>query len=312
MVTFRTLTLEEMPTAIQLWVDVFGVEAAFFQTLIDGDPADWVSLGAFEDDRLVSSVHVFMRWFRDRDATPLKVGGIGSVSTLPEARSKGYSSKLLQMAIKEMETRECVWSYLGTGVNDHYAKQGWRTVSTQCFRGKLKEVNSAEVLATDTVSDSLLASMCQVHLHCFRSKPMSNGRAPVMWDTAVRYRLTGANDEVFTQFDDKWLKAYLVTRRWEGRMEIVEAACAPGADAILDDLIAKRMAYAYTQGVRNVTSMIAEQGVGHQAFVSACSEVNPAEDRAWMVLPIANRITLPDLVALHADPRGRRSDLDNF
>ena len=64
MVTFRTLTPEEMPTAVQLWVDVFGVEAPFFQTLLDGDPPGGVSVGAFEDGKLVSSVHVFIRWFR--------------------------------------------------------------------------------------------------------------------------------------------------------------------------------------------------------------------------------------------------------
>lgn len=312
MVTFRTLTPEEMPTAVQLWVDVFGVEAPFFQTLLDGDPPGGISVGAFEDGKLVSSVHVFIRWFRNREGLPQKVGSIGSVSTLPEARKKGYSGKLLELAIQEMEARDCVWSYLGTGVNDHYARYGWRSVSTPCFKGILSEASDAQPVNKEIVTDGLLDQMGQLYLDFTRDIPMTNGRSRTMWQTAVKYRVTQANDEVFVARADGEMVAYLVSRRSDDRIDLIETACKEGFAEQMCGLIHKRLQAAKAEGIPMVLSTLPELSDGHRAFVDCCDKTWSCEDRAWMVRPIAGRISLPDLVAIHADRRARRSDLDNF
>jgi GNAT superfamily N-acetyltransferase len=312
MATYRTLFQDEIPTAVKLWVDVFGIEAPFFQTLLDGDEPDGVSVGAFEGDSLVSSVHVFIRWFRDREGNPQKVGAIGSVSTLPDARAQGHSSRLLQLAIQEMTARDCIWSYLGTGVNDHYAKQGWRTVSTANFRGVLDPSTTAEFLEPAKVTESLLDDMAGVFLTYSTKIPMTNARTRSMWQTAIRYRVSGASDEVFTVYKGDELRAYLVTRGSESNLELVEGAFVEGAEAEFKDLVRKRVALAGSKGGRKATCLLPEASVGFAVFKEECNEVLPAEDRAWMVRPIADRITWSDLVAILADPRGRRSELDNF
>ncbi len=309
---FRTLNKEEIPAAVKLWVEVFQMETSFFQTLLDGDAPDAVSLGAFDGDRLVSSVHVFIRWFRDREGRPQKVGSIGSVSTLPEYRSKGCSGRLLQMAIREMGSRECIWSYLGTGVNDHYAKQGWRTVSTPFFRGTLDDLSEADQLEKATITEELIDEMAALHMAYTRKRPMANARSRYMWLCAVWYRVTGDIDEVYVSRTGKELDAYLVVRQHADQIELIEGICKEGSDKSLRDLVRLRLAIAASQGIVKVESKFAEDSEGHAAFVESCRKVTPAEDRSWMALPIADRISWPDLAALHADPRGRRSDLDNF
>jgi len=308
MTSYRLLTAEEIPSAVQLWVEVFAVEAEFFNSLLRGGDADDFSVGAFEDGRIVSSVHVFMRWFRDREGRPQKVGGIGSVSTLSDHRAKGHSSKLLALAVEGMAARGCVWSYLGTGVNPHYARAGWRTVSTPFFTGQPKPATEAVDLQKQTVTDSFLDQMAMVHSAYSRSRPMANDRSPAIWAHAVRYRVTRPEDEVFARFSGENLVAYLVCNRSQQDVEFVEAACLPGGEGELQSLIRRRIASASGQ----VTSSIEENGPAHPAFVEACSRVTRREDLAWMVRPIAEGVGFPELMAIQGDPRGRRSGLDNF
>jgi len=308
MTSYRLLTAEEIPSAVQLWVEVFAVEAEFFNSLLRGGDADDFSVGAFEEGRIVSSVHVFMRWFRDREGRPQKVGGIGSVSTLPDHRAKGHSSKLLALAIEGMAARGCVWSYLGTGVNPHYARAGWRTVSTPYFTGHSKPVTDSVELQKQPVTDWLLEQMAVVHTDYSRSRPMANDRSPAIWSHAVRYRVSRPEDEVFARFSGTDLTAYLVCNRNQEGVELVEATCLTGFEDDLQNLARQRIASASGQ----VTSSLEEGGPAHLAFMEACSRVTRREDLAWMVRPIANGVGFPELMAIQGDPRGRRSGLDNF
>ena len=312
MVEYRLLSELEMPAALRLWVNVFGVEAQFFQTLLDSAESDDFSVGAFDGRKLVSSVHVFTRRFRDTEGNPNKVGGIGSVSTLPGARSKGHSSRLLQMSIAEMAARGFQWSYLGTGVNDHYARHGWRSVSTPYFKGTIREPNPSGPIEKAEVTDALLAEMAIVHEAHTAKTPMANARSKKMWDHAVRYRLTCPPDEVFTSYEGGKLAAYLVTRQFEDNLQFVESACLVGAEDSLRDLVQGRLGLAASKGMTKIGCSLAAEDPAVQICRSACPDLQPAEDRAWMVQPIADRISLPALVSIHADPRARRSDLDNF
>lgn len=93
MATYRTVTPEEVPAAVSLWDEVFGVGRVFFESLLAGDGPDAHDrlLVAEEDGKFVSSVHVFLRRQRDLEGTPRQVGAIGSVSTLPDHRGRGHS-----------------------------------------------------------------------------------------------------------------------------------------------------------------------------------------------------------------------------
>ena len=76
-----------------------------------------------ENYRIVSHVGLFPIHIASA-GTQLTLGGIGGVATLPEARGKGYMTRLLKHAIDEMRVRGYPVSWLG-GDRQRYNSFGW-------------------------------------------------------------------------------------------------------------------------------------------------------------------------------------------
>ncbi len=303
-VEFRELSPEEFGKPVALWTDVFPVGERFFTSLLDS--CEGTSMAAFADGEVVSSVHVFMRHIRDREGRPLKVGGIGSVSTHPDYRKRGLSGRLLEMALAAMEREGCVWSFLGTGVNDHYARYGWRTVSTPERWGELREDASGEAVEL-TPADATLDAMATLYDAETTNRPMATVRTPEMWREAVRYRLSG-QALVLGAHDGGQLAAYVVARNPWGRWAFVEAAGDPTRYPELFGAMAARLR---RKAESHVQAHLPD-GPAMAAFASVVDHVRPGEDRGAMLRPIVDRISWPDLFALYGDPRGRHGDLDAF
>ena len=313
MAEYRLLEPREWPLAVDLWTRVFPVDAPFFTSLLEGGgPDDNVSLAALEDGRIVSSVHVFMRSIRDREGRPMKVGGIGSVSTDPEHRKRGHSGRLLETALAEMERAGCVWSLLGTGVNDHYARHGWRTVSTPDPWGELLPLGNeppppegrGELLAPDGATLEAMAALYDAET---ATRPMATVRSERAWRTAVRYRLSGRTF-ILGVHEGGRLVAYVVARKPGGAWTFTEAVGEPSYFPELFAAMAVRLRVKVEDHVRASLP----QGAAMDAFASITERVVPGESRGTMLRPIANRISWPDLLALYGDPKGRSSDLDAF
>ncbi len=299
-----------MPEAVDLWTTVFGVGKPFFTSLLEGGgTGDNVSLAAIEGGRIVSSVHVFMRRIRDREGRPQKVGGIGSVSTHPDYRKRGHSGRLLTMAMESMEREGCVWSLLGTGVNDHYALYGWRTVSTPEPWGALR-ADTAGQAARLVPDDATLAEMAPLYDATSATRPMATVRSERTWRTAVRYRLNPADPFLFGAYEGDRLSAYLVVRVSSdgSSADFVEASGSPER---LPSLFGAAAQALRAKGIERVTSALPE-GRESEAFAGVVDAVRRAESRGAMLRPIADRISWPDLFALYGDPRGRHCDLDTF
>lgn len=88
---------------------------------------------AMDGETIASTIRVFYRkvYLQGQE---ISMGGIGEVCTQPEYRKLGLSSRLLTMAIDKMEKEKIVVSMLGTGIQRHYAKQGWQD---SIFNGKM-------------------------------------------------------------------------------------------------------------------------------------------------------------------------------
>lgn len=126
---FRTISPSELETWSRLCGNVFGGDGTYFYNHFINDPdADCGGIFVASDGcKLVSSVRVFTRRiFIGGDETGM--GGIGEVCTLPEYRSKGINTRLLEMAVVYMCRNRLETSFLFTGSNHHYAHTGWFTV----------------------------------------------------------------------------------------------------------------------------------------------------------------------------------------
>lgn len=303
MAEYRALNPNEAPP-VALWEEVFRVAAPFFTSLLGNED---LSFAALEEGEVVSSVHVFMRDLRDREGRPLRVGGIGSVCTRKDCQKRGHSGRLLEMAIQGMERAGCVWSLLGTGVNDHYARYGWRTVSTPNPWGVLRfDVSGeAEILLPD---DATLDEMAPLYEEATRDRPLATVRTERLWRTAVRYRLEPKKGFVVGARRDGRLIAYVAVGNPWGKWAFAEAA---GDVAQFPALFATAAGTLREKGVEQALCLLPE-GPARAAFGGVVERIHLAESRSEMLRPIADRIAWPDLFALYGDPRGRTCLLDAF
>ncbi len=110
--------------------EIFETAPGYFERYYEGDPfyQPGDTLGAWDDDNLVSAVHLCRRpvvW----EGGSLLCGGIANVATLPEFRRQGLSRRLLAEVVAKMEQENFDFSLLGTGVPDHYAALGWAAMN---------------------------------------------------------------------------------------------------------------------------------------------------------------------------------------
>ena len=303
---YRKLEPAEVANVVPLWVRVFGVEERFFTSLLEGGPS--YSFGAWKDDQWVASVHVLTRTIRGLDGTPMKVGGLANVSTLPDYRQQGHSGHLIELALAEMEADGTVWSALGTGVNDHYARYGWRTVSTPYWSGT--PVGSGESATELPLTDERLGEMASVHGPFTSVRPMAHVRSEATWNTALRYRLDPKKVRILGRRSGDQLVAYLVHGSEDGRL--VEAAAIPGFEGELNPLFQAAAGDFRARGLARVGYGMPSESPAFDAFTAAFGDIHPGEHRGFMVRPIAGRISWAELASILGDARGRHSELDNF
>lgn len=111
-----------------------GRATAFFRRYVDCDPSFEARnvVVAQQEGRLVGCVQIFPRLLRvpragvpDAGVAEVPIGGIGSVFTRPEARSRGFASALLERARAEMTGRGLELGLLFASLHRFYGALGW-------------------------------------------------------------------------------------------------------------------------------------------------------------------------------------------
>ncbi|MDA1191462.1 MAG: GNAT family N-acetyltransferase [Candidatus Poribacteria bacterium] len=100
----------------------------FFKNIHTNDPSFTPehSRVVVQNGQVLSAAHVFERRMLI-DGVPIKLGGIGSVATLPEFRGRGYSTNVLGDAITYMVDEGYELSLLSTGLTKFYERLGWHS-----------------------------------------------------------------------------------------------------------------------------------------------------------------------------------------
>ncbi len=117
----------ELEQCYDIWGSVFPEERAFFQERLDYDRSyqletTWI---AAVDGVIASAMQIFPYVARYGIAQ-LRVGGIGSVATLPEYRHRGLAQMILCEQISWMRSAGYDLSLLFTGIPSFYARLGWQ------------------------------------------------------------------------------------------------------------------------------------------------------------------------------------------
>lgn len=138
----------ELDNVYDMLGSVFPVGRDFFQKRLDYDSTydlstTWI---AEQDGNMAATIQVFPYVGRVGTAA-MKIGGIGSVATLPEYRGQGHSRQILQRLTEWMEQEEYDLSLLFAEIHSFYEKSGWNIVLETMY--ELKDVTRfADVEAT--------------------------------------------------------------------------------------------------------------------------------------------------------------------
>ncbi|MFI1094157.1 GNAT family N-acetyltransferase [Streptomyces sp. NPDC020917] len=137
---YRTATAADEPGLHALWAAAFP-DAGTVSALWGQDQGRHARTFLAEDDsgRVVSALHYLPRPIRSATGRPQRVGCLGSVATLPDARGRGHVRRLLAAAVDAMTADGCAWSLLFTGTPQVYEAAGWRTFAAPGWSGPLAE-----------------------------------------------------------------------------------------------------------------------------------------------------------------------------
>lgn len=241
-IEYRPVQQHEEPGAMRLWTQVFNVGEWLFQSNLDAEENRQLhqTLVAVDDGRIVSSVQYFIRKTRGADGSIHKMGGIGNVATYDDARKKGHSGKLLEMAIDYMAKDGCTWSLLFTGVNTHYERYGWKTLRTRYREGTLAPrkavIDEWRVMPVNPASDRDSLERISTVYDAFNAKrPLTNVRTQDHWMLSVLPRMTQPNCVTYTSClgDCRKASAYAVARTDDTTLFLNEIGCVPGCEESL-------------------------------------------------------------------------------
>ncbi|GGH09746.1 GNAT family N-acetyltransferase [Paenibacillus segetis] len=119
----------ELESVYDILGDAFPVGKDFFQNRLDHDSTydrstTWI---AKQQEAITCTIQIFPFMSRVEDAE-VKVGGIGSVATVPKYRGQGHCQLMLRHLTEWMEQQEYDLSLLFAVINPFYEKAGWSTV----------------------------------------------------------------------------------------------------------------------------------------------------------------------------------------
>lgn len=241
-VVYRAIEKHEEPKVMRLWTSVFNVGEWLFQSNLDAETTrkPHQTLVAVEDGRIVSAVQYFIRHTRWTGGSVNKMGAIVNVATYEEARRKGHSGRLLEMAIENMAKDGCTWSLLFTGSNAHYERYGWKTLKTRYRHGLLQDkqptLEQWRVMPINPLSDrSSLERIQEVYEEYNKDRPLTNVRTPHYWETAVLPRMTQPGFVTYTAClgDCRKASAYAVAQTEGDTLIVKELGVLPGCEESL-------------------------------------------------------------------------------
>lgn len=132
----------ELESVYDILGEAFPVGRDFFQNRLDHDSTydrstTWITK---QQEDITCTIQIFPFMSRVEDAA-VKIGGIGSVATVPEFRGQGHCKQMLHRLTEWMEQQEYDLSLLFAVINPFYEKAGWSTVPETLY-----ELNVGNIL----------------------------------------------------------------------------------------------------------------------------------------------------------------------
>ena len=256
----------------------------------------------FLDGSPVSVVQIFDRPMRIGDCV-VRLGGVGSVGTLPEHRRSGHSLAVLRDAARYMEAEGYDLSFLGTGVPAHYARAGWVQHPTYSYevelgtelKGTSPDAAPGEQVASVAVEpfdpERHLGEVIAIFEAFNRARTGTLVRTGEYWRRLPRWRPYDLK-RCWVARSESRLQAYLFATE----PDVVEFGCHPGDEGALAGLVRHALAAAASAGKERLSARIPTEC--RSLFEILGCSLSRRESSAWMGRLVNPESLLGKLTAL--------------
>ena len=190
-----------------------------------------------EDGRPTSCVQVFEKQLRLR-ATRVKLGGIGSVATAPDARNRGLATELMRAQTRVMRDRGMSLGLLFAGPIAFYEKLGWHARPLRQFALRRAPTAKGEPGRAFEASD--LPRVMELYDRYCEGRDGTTLRSEEYWQGNLRYAEAPGHQFRLRESAGE-LSAYVRTGRLAGFDCLMEFAARPGCELELAALVVGRV-----------------------------------------------------------------------
>jgi len=159
-IEIRKLSEDDLDQAVHVWNVSFGDSTEYIVWALQHYFPVQDAVGLFEQENLVSVY--FTRLCKIAlNGRPYEVDMVAGVATLPECRSKGYSSRLMRYHLKDAYHRGEPFTILNTYIHDYYKKFGYYEFSPMYeYLLHATHKNEYEISCTDQYGEQDLDELC--------------------------------------------------------------------------------------------------------------------------------------------------------
>ncbi|MDR3689173.1 MAG: GNAT family N-acetyltransferase [Fimbriimonas sp.] len=302
----RTADESELPALLELWTAVLNPDVSVFTSMYYSCPAVKRRTFVMEDHgKIVSSVQQFILPVRDELCKAVPIGAIANVSTLPEYRGRGYSTKLLHASISDMKAAGCGWSYLFTGIMPFYERLGWRPIHRTSLAVSVRSKPEADAF-TDVVIDETpdLERLRMLDEGSFVA-PLSQIRGDLDWKYKIPPRILGKT--VFVGED-----SFAIVHRSDDEATIEEWGMPDPSVIKFQHLVESVAGWTFDQGIQRMVVSAPILAEARQALETIFATVDEIDHLGAMVRPLSSRWPLSRIISLFSLQEARFLTLDNF
>lgn len=229
---------DELEAVYEILDQCFPVGKAYFQSRNDHNTSyryetTWV---AIVDGVIASTIQVFPYPCRIGNTT-VRVGGIGSVATLPEYRGRGLCQQILECLTDWMKQQQYDLSLLFAVITPFYEKYGWNIVPEANYELNIKKIpenlpsrSEYKIIPFDQTQHLLEAA--EIYHQFNHNRTLTCERSLTYWQDMLKWQ--GWKSSIWrVAIKDRKVVAYgrMSKESSDGHMHLEELCYSPGEEA---------------------------------------------------------------------------------
>ena len=308
------LNRTELEAVYDILGNAFDVGRDFFQIRLDQDSAydmstTWV---ATQQNTITSTVQLFPIISRV-DHAVVKIGGLGSVATVPEYQGQGQCRQILHNLTQWMEQEEYDLSLLYAVITPFYEKHGWNVVPEPLYKLNTTSVTASKDTHIEIIpfNSSYCDAISDIYKQFNDSRTYTAIRSAAVWKDQLHWPRWKAAASLLAMRDGIVVAYGLISEtKADGIAHLEELCYLEGEERSVIPLF-----HALVQQRPDATSVQANLPDDHtlvEAFIKWDAEKNTMDYAMWKVIrfhPLLAKLTSTFQKRLNNSPQYAQESL---